>query len=325
MVERARAGVEVRLTLDAVGSALMFGAPLRRLREAGCKVNFYQPITLVPASPPEQPDAPRAAGRRRTRRVHRRRRRRRLVAEAATAAIPRGATRWRASRGRSSRRCRASSPRTGSSAAARSSRRRATGPRLTHGGHRRSDAGEELAVRSRDRLARRLSDAHRRGRHEHRHPDAVLPAGQVAAARAGPRRAARRQSARHRPRAGTRDQRLVRLASRRMYRELLEGGVRIFEYRPAMTHVKALMVDERVGDRRHDKCGQPFVRAQRRSQRCISRNAGDRSPAARFRVGPGGERRNHARAMVQAARARKTHRAGVLDSRASTISWYARC
>ena len=39
------------------------------------------------------------------------------------------------------------------------------------------------------------------------------------------------------------DQQLVRLASRRMYRELLEGGVRIFEYRPAMTHVKALMVD----------------------------------------------------------------------------------
>ena len=39
------------------------------------------------------------------------------------------------------------------------------------------------------------------------------------------------------------DQGLVRLASRRMYRELLAGGVRIFEYRPAMTHVKALMVD----------------------------------------------------------------------------------
>jgi cardiolipin synthase len=39
------------------------------------------------------------------------------------------------------------------------------------------------------------------------------------------------------------DQRLVRLASRRMYRELLTGGVRIFEYRPSMTHVKALMVD----------------------------------------------------------------------------------
>lgn len=39
------------------------------------------------------------------------------------------------------------------------------------------------------------------------------------------------------------DQRFVRLASRRMYSELLEGGVRIFEYRPSMTHCKALMVD----------------------------------------------------------------------------------
>ena len=29
-----------------------------------------------------------------------------------------------------------------------------------------------------------------------------------------------------------------------MYRELLQGGVRLFEYRPAMTNVKALMVDE---------------------------------------------------------------------------------
>ena len=39
------------------------------------------------------------------------------------------------------------------------------------------------------------------------------------------------------------DQRFVRLASRRMYHELLEGGVRIYEYRPSMTHVKALIVD----------------------------------------------------------------------------------
>jgi cardiolipin synthase len=40
------------------------------------------------------------------------------------------------------------------------------------------------------------------------------------------------------------DQRLVRLASRRMYRELLEHGVLIHEYRPTMTHVKALIVDD---------------------------------------------------------------------------------
>ena len=40
------------------------------------------------------------------------------------------------------------------------------------------------------------------------------------------------------------DQRWVRIASRRNYGVLLEAGIRIFEYKPAMTHVKALLVDE---------------------------------------------------------------------------------
>jgi len=40
------------------------------------------------------------------------------------------------------------------------------------------------------------------------------------------------------------DQRWVRLASRRMYGEMLERGIRIFEYEPGMTHVKALLVDD---------------------------------------------------------------------------------
>jgi cardiolipin synthase len=40
------------------------------------------------------------------------------------------------------------------------------------------------------------------------------------------------------------DQRWVRLASRRMYGQLLKSGVRIFEYEPGMTHVKMLMVDD---------------------------------------------------------------------------------
>ncbi len=40
------------------------------------------------------------------------------------------------------------------------------------------------------------------------------------------------------------DQRWVRLASRRMYGQLLETGVRIFEYEPGMTHVKTLVVDD---------------------------------------------------------------------------------
>jgi cardiolipin synthase A/B len=36
----------------------------------------------------------------------------------------------------------------------------------------------------------------------------------------------------------------VRIASRRLYGELLAAGVRILEYEPAMTHVKALLVDD---------------------------------------------------------------------------------
>jgi len=40
------------------------------------------------------------------------------------------------------------------------------------------------------------------------------------------------------------DQRWVRLASRRMYGQMLEAGVRIFEYERGMTHVKTLLVDD---------------------------------------------------------------------------------
>jgi cardiolipin synthase len=40
------------------------------------------------------------------------------------------------------------------------------------------------------------------------------------------------------------DQQWVRLASRRMYGQLLRSGVRIFEYSPGMTHVKMLIVDD---------------------------------------------------------------------------------
>jgi cardiolipin synthase len=39
------------------------------------------------------------------------------------------------------------------------------------------------------------------------------------------------------------DQRWVRLASRRMYGELLQAGVRIFEFDRGMTHVKSMLVD----------------------------------------------------------------------------------
>jgi cardiolipin synthase A/B len=40
------------------------------------------------------------------------------------------------------------------------------------------------------------------------------------------------------------DQKWVRLASRRMWGQLLDAGVRIFEYRDTMTHMKVLVADE---------------------------------------------------------------------------------
>jgi cardiolipin synthase len=40
------------------------------------------------------------------------------------------------------------------------------------------------------------------------------------------------------------DQKWVRFASRRMWGQLLEAGVRIFEYRITMIHAKVLVVDE---------------------------------------------------------------------------------
>ncbi len=40
------------------------------------------------------------------------------------------------------------------------------------------------------------------------------------------------------------DQRWVRLASRRMWGQLLDAGIRIHEYRQSMTHNKVLIVDE---------------------------------------------------------------------------------
>ena len=115
------------------------------------------------------------------------------------------------------------------------------------------------------------------------------------------------------------DQRLVRLASRRMYGELLEGGVRIFEYRPAMTHVKALMVDgtwavigtTNVDNRsfeHNDEVNVAFREA-----------AVHRAAEPRLRVGPGGERRDHARRLAAPAVAREAGRAVVLDPRTSAV------
>ncbi len=102
------------------------------------------------------------------------------------------------------------------------------------------------------------------------------------------------------------DQRWVRLASRRMYGELLEAGVRIFEYRPGMTHVKMLLVDDLwavIGttnlDNRsfehNDEVNVAFRDAD-----------GERAPDARFRSRPGAQPRDHARRSGSGGRCGKS-------------------
>ena len=242
MVERARAGVEVRVMLDAVGSALMFGAPLRRLREAGCKVHFYQTLSWY-----------------RFHRLNNRTHRELLVVDGRVAFTGGSgiADRWMKPHRRHP--------------AWRDTMVRVEGPIvaalqgvfaenwleccgeiLTAPRHwpalSRAGTAEAMVVRSspsdRSTASRVVFQMLIEGavtsidiQTPYFLPDRSLRRALIRSARRGVK-------VRVIVPGKHSDQRLVRLASRRMYRELLQGGVRIFEYRPAMTHVKALMVDE---------------------------------------------------------------------------------
>ena len=180
----------------------------------------------------------------------------------------RGATRWRASRGRSSRRSRAWRPRTGSSAAARSSPGPEYFPDLDARGRDDGVRRQELAVRSRDGVARGVSAADG-GRRPARCasarrtscPTARCAARSIGIARRGVEVTIDRARAR-RPISGG-----CGCASRRMWGQLLEAGVRIYEYRGTMMHAKVLDRRRHVVGARHDQHRQPIVRAQRRGQR----------------------------------------------------------
>jgi cardiolipin synthase A/B len=242
MIDRARAGVEVRLTLDAVGSFRMgFSPAVRQLRDAGCQVQFYQRITWY-----------------RFHRLNNRTHRELLVIDGRVAFTGGAgvADQWLKPHGHRP--------------AWRDTMARIEGPIVAalqgvFAENWLECCGEVLtATRMWPPLA--YADG----------ADAMLvkssPSDRATASRVVfqmliegavsdidiqtpyflPDRALRRALVRAAQR-GVRvrvivpgkntDQGLVRLASRRMYRELLAGGLRLFEYRPAMTHVKALMVD----------------------------------------------------------------------------------
>jgi cardiolipin synthase A/B len=260
MVERARAGVEVRVVLDAIGSARMRGEPMRRLQEGGCRVHFYQPVTWY-----------------RLHRINNRTHRELLVVDGhvaftggagvadwwweptAVSLLSRltGTLVWR--------------PPERIRAPWRDTMARIEGPVvtalqgvfaenwleccgeiLTSPRHwpDPTPAGPVPAMLVRSSPSDRATVS--------RVVFQMLIEGAVASIDIStpyflPDRSLRRALVRAAQR-GVRvrvvvpgrstDQRLVRLASRRMYGELLGAGVQIHEYRPTMTHVKALMVDD---------------------------------------------------------------------------------
>ena len=241
MTERAREGVAVRIVVDSIGSSTLAGEPVRRLREAGCRLEFYQSVKWY-----------------RLHRLNNRTHRELLVVDGRVAFTGgAGVADWWYKP-------------SGKGPAWRDTMARIEGPIvaalqgvfaenwleccgeiLTSPGDwpLLQPSGETQAMLVKSSPADRATSS--------RVVFQMLIEGAVKTVDIStpyflPDRALRRSLIRT-SRRGVRvrvivpgpltDERLVRLASRRMYRELLEGGVKLYEYRPAMTHVKALVVD----------------------------------------------------------------------------------
>jgi cardiolipin synthase len=241
LAERAREGVEVRVVLDSIGSSRMGGAPVRRLRGAGCHVHSYQPISLY-----------------RLHRLNNRTHRELLIVDGVVAFTGgAGIADWWAKPVRRAPAWRDTMARlegpivTALQGVFAENWLECSGeiligprhwPRLEPG-----DATEAMLVKSspsdRATASRVVFQMLIEGAVQeitvstpYFLPDRSLRQALVRAAQRGvrvrvlvPGRLA--------------DQRLVRLASRRLYRELLDAGIRPFEYRPAMLHAKTLVVD----------------------------------------------------------------------------------
>ena len=158
LAERARAGVEVQVLLDWVGSQKMDEALLDKLKAAGVQVERYHPLHVVPPRAHEQPHSPQAAGRRRPHRLHRRRRhrgqlgwQRRLARPLAGFALPHRGPRRRPDAGRV--------------------------PRQLDQDHRRRSARRRLFSRARGRGRFRGAGLHRIAERRRRQHAAHVPDG----------------------------------------------------------------------------------------------------------------------------------------------------
>jgi cardiolipin synthase len=240
MIARAQAGVEVRVVLDAIGSSYLRNSAARRLAAHGCRVAFYQPITWY-----------------RLHRLNNRTHRELLVVDGRIAFTggagvadwwykPVHGPTWRDTMARIEGPVAAAVQGTFTENWLEACGEILTGPRHWPAIAAAGPAGAMLVKSS---PADRATPS--------RVVFQMLIEGAVASIDIStpyflPDKACRRALVRAAQR-GVQvrvivpgqhtDQRWVRLTSRRLYRELLEAGVRIYEYRPAMTHVKAVMVD----------------------------------------------------------------------------------
>ena len=245
MIERARAGVQVDLVLDAIGSFTSWPSYFDELRAAGGRVHWYHPLRWPTLH-----------------RVNNRTHRELILIDGRLAFVG-GAgfgDQWRHDRGRrQAALARHDVPRRGRRGPQPASdlrgkldrglRRdpdsRALFPGLPAAGRRQRHRRDQLADdRPLDQGARAVPDAAgvRPPQHPHHHP--LLPARPQRARRGRARDRARRQRGDRDSRPPHRPALLTRRSSRRLYGSLLRAGARIYEYQPAMLHTKSLVVDE---------------------------------------------------------------------------------
>jgi len=239
--DRARAGVNVTMVVDAIGSFNLWGRPVKRLREAGCRIESYQRVRWYSLA-----------------RLNNRTHRELLIVDGRVAftggagiadwwAVPQGRKEpWRDTMARIEGPIVAALQGVAAENWLECCGEILTGPDyfpdLDVIGHttafvvKSSPSDRATASRVTFQLLMEGADHDLRIATPYFLPDRALRRALMQIARRGvkvsvivPGRAT--------------DQKWVRLASRRMWGDLLEAGVHIYEYRKAMTHAKVLLVD----------------------------------------------------------------------------------
>jgi cardiolipin synthase len=239
--ERARAGVNVTMVVDAIGSFNLWGRPVKRLREAGCRIESYQRVRWYSLA-----------------RLNNRTHRELVIVDGRVAftggagiadwwAIPEGRTKpWRDTMLRIEGPIVAALQGVAAENWLECCGEILTGPDyfpdLDVTGHttafvvKSSPSDRATASRVTFQLLMEGADHDLRIATPYFLPDRALRRALVQIARRGVKVSVVV------PGSWT-DQKWVRLASRRMWGDLLEAGVRIYEYRKTMTHAKVLLVD----------------------------------------------------------------------------------